>query len=1080
MPRIIYNGNGNTGGNPPPDNTVYNNGDQITLLGNTGNLVRNADIFAYWNSAANGTGTVSGPGAKLTMGASDITVFAQWYTTAGLTAAGHTTHYQFNYDSVLATAALGNIEPARTNQLIAQCEADFSWMKNLFNNIELPYAYPVSILVANLGGGASWGPPITLKGGNSGKDLLRDLMVAEVTEMFMYQQTFLNLPNHGYGFNGVNDEESNGEGLSHYLNEQFEIRDGRPPGLAFNGALWLNSSLPTGTPGSTRLSGDTPPYDYGARFDYVNNTINDNRNTPASGCSVVFLWYLTVQLGFTAAEICQAASPTLAGVYKNLTGDNGDPFPFFKALLDNRFPSNVAQSIPGTNGDNPFPLCMLSFLVDKSTFGRDEVQDVINTQGGRFQNAFWLVIEGFSADTYLSILPTISAFTGNFANFVGAANFVHSGVYVDYENDANSKAPQRIRLSYDIIFTNAVLNNFPAPGTDAVQMELDTSVTINGAIITGSNTATVFELVGGADPYFTNVNPLQGNEFWLSQDLRVFTVTPGINRSPFGNVGTLPVLNSGNNTSLDTGAGFQYAQNLITYLNANYSNPTGTDPFTLLPGQGTAFSDASSVARYTFNLSNIFNPLFFQNYSFAIARVRLRGAAGSNAQNVKVFFRLWETQTADTNFEGDTYPSTFNGAGHPELPLPGSGNHTIPFFATGNNSAALDYQAGSNINKRLIPINSGDSVWAYFVCYLNLYDSSNIVNGQSVSTNWAVGTHHCMVAEIAYDDAPILNTGIVKNPENSDKLSQRNLQFTYSDNPGIPATHRIPQTFEIKPSLTVFDNLGALVNYPDELMIDWKAVPEGSIANIYWPQVNSADVIDLANKLYATHLLSATDPHTIQCKTTKGVTFVPVPASSGENFAGLFTVDLPLGVTAGQEFNIVVRKVSSRRRVTDIQNQFLKNRTPGVVAVRNETDFGDNNNPVIISTAASRQVKNWRYIAGTFQVRIPVTTKDTMLLPEENILAIMKARLQVMSPANKWYPVLVRYIAYIGARVDGLGGDASSIKPSFEGIVPVKQKEDENCKPMPVQRDKCCRWMVGILGIVLFLMFILTLILILK
>ena len=56
-----------------------------------------------------------------------------------------------------------------------------------------------------------------------------------------------------------------------------------------------------------------------------------------------------------------------------------------------------------------------------------------------------------------------------------------------------------------------------------------------------------------------------------------------------------------------------------------------------------------------------------------------------------------------------------------------------------------------------------------------------------------------------------------------------------------------------------------------------------------------------------------------------------------------------------------------------------------------------------------------------------------MLVPEENILAIMKARLQAMSPANRWYPVLQRYILYISARVDGLGGDSGAIKPSIPG-----------------------------------------------
>jgi hypothetical protein len=40
--------------------------------------------------------------------------------------------------------------------------------------------------------------------------------------------------------------------------------------------------------------------------------------------------------------------------------------------------------------------------------------------------------------------------------------------------------------------------------------------------------------------------------------------------------------------------------------------------------------------------------------------------------------------------------------------------------------------------------------------------------------------------------------------------------------------------------------------------------------------------------------------------------------------------------------------------------------------------------------------KTWRYVTGAFQVKIPVTTEDMPLGPEENTLAIMKARLAAL------------------------------------------------------------------------------------
>jgi hypothetical protein len=72
---------------------------------------------------------------------------------------------------------------------------------------------------------------------------------------------------------------------------------------------------------------------------------------------------------------------------------------------------------------------------------------------------------------------------------------------------------------------------------------------------------------------------------------------------------------------------------------------------------------------------------------------------------------------------------------------------------------------------------------------------------------------------------------------------------------------------------------------------------------------------------------------------------------------------------------------------------------------------------------------NWRYVVGTFAVRIPVTTARTMLPLEENTLSIMKWRLGQLEPSNRWVPVLERYIGYIAARVQGLGGRPNTIPP---------------------------------------------------
>ncbi len=38
-----------------------------------------------------------------------------------------------------------------------------------------------------------------------------------------------------------------------------------------------------------------------------------------------------------------------------------------------------------------------------------------------------------------------------------------------------------------------------------------------------------------------------------------------------------------------------------------------------------------------------------------------------------------------------------------------------------------------------------------------------------------------------------------------------------------------------------------------------------------------------------------------------------------------------------------------------------------------------------------------------------------------------------MAPANRWYLVLQRYISYLTARIEGLGGDPNAIPPSPDG-----------------------------------------------
>ncbi len=88
---VTYNGNGYTAGGVPVDVNVYDNGNTVTVRGNTGDLrgpVIQAGItqrLVAWNTMANGSGTDYTPGTgTFTMGSGHVTLYARWTTDASV------------------------------------------------------------------------------------------------------------------------------------------------------------------------------------------------------------------------------------------------------------------------------------------------------------------------------------------------------------------------------------------------------------------------------------------------------------------------------------------------------------------------------------------------------------------------------------------------------------------------------------------------------------------------------------------------------------------------------------------------------------------------------------------------------------------------------------------------------------------------------------------------------------------------------------------------------------------------------------------------------------------------------------
>ena len=76
---VTYNGNGSTGGSVPEDTTNYEQGATVTVLGNTGNLIKDGYFFAGWCVDENGEGTTYTQGQPFVMGTANVTLYARWF-----------------------------------------------------------------------------------------------------------------------------------------------------------------------------------------------------------------------------------------------------------------------------------------------------------------------------------------------------------------------------------------------------------------------------------------------------------------------------------------------------------------------------------------------------------------------------------------------------------------------------------------------------------------------------------------------------------------------------------------------------------------------------------------------------------------------------------------------------------------------------------------------------------------------------------------------------------------------------------------------------------------------------------------
>ncbi len=630
------------------------------------------------------------------------------------------------------------------------------------------------------------------------------------------------------------------------------------------------------------------------------------------------------------------------------------------------FSEHLAQSDVGKS---------VTFITDRSTFGKDEIDTMPSP--AVIDKAFYVLADGFWPDKLgitagtLGNAPTVKP---NITFSPAIAGMSVTVTALEAEDASLPIAPQRFTWVCRISFANS--SGFPANAGETLAVNMT-------ATLGGLSANAQILLIRDPNPW-----EVDGPTSWLSTDLRVFKIRDGDAR--FG-----ATINGNPNA---------YIQQVLTNLNAG----TAGESFDNLA------TDATLELAQKVNGTAMFN--------FAIARVHYRGT--TNISKVRSFFRLFPASTTSTEFDaGTTYRRATSGSDViPLLGLSGAGDLlTIPCFAEprvdSSNTALTAQHDPANVRSMN---GNGSEVFAYFGCWLDINQTQAQFPTHPSPANgpWGSGrksiqqlvrnAHQCLVAEIAFDPAPV-PAGI--SPAASDKLAQRNLSIIESPNPGYASSRRILGTFELRPAKGA-EQLPD--RQPDELLIEWGNLPKDTIASIYIPEVAASQIVALAGTRYANHGISLLDEQTIQLA-VGGISYVPLPPGAAFGLTGLLSLQLPDTIHKGERYTVIVRQVSDTFALP-----------PVVIGIRG-AQRGEAPHEQAVD------VIRWRRVVGSYQLTIPVRTKEVIVGAESRLLSVLRWILEAVPTGDRWHPVFSRYVSLIGERVGGLGGDPDHIKPSPDG-----------------------------------------------
>lgn len=696
------------------------------------------------------------------------------------------------------------------------------------------------------------------------------------------------------------------------------------------------------------------------------------------------------------------------------------------------------------------PRPRIQLILERSTFSQAEALASSN-----FDGAILIIIDGLKPNQFPGGTEGITSLAD--ADFDPAwaptitplepAGLSIIPIDVDSDDPTLSDRLQRITFTYRVQVTAPAAFGFPGDFNHVQVNASLSSPAVSGALTDSAQ----ITLVKSANPFMLDL--ASGNTVpWLSTDLRVFTVVAGAPGS-----GLI------NNAS---------RAQALSFLR-NRINTMTVAQFEALPtGQ-----QASALSPFPTTIS--FPPR--RIYNFAVARVRLP-ASGSSADDVRVFFRIFVSQTtAALTYNESPLGTPIEGykksTGTPPIAVPGVNSAgtewlSFPMFSAERMFPPETQIDDDNLKDGLV---AGASKFYGALIDNNLNDAylpaSPISGGGALSLpTLMMGEHQCIVAQIEFPSTPIPNGA---NPFTTDKLSQRNLALSPVANPGLDASRIALHTFEIEATPHAIG--GGIM--PDELLLQWHGEPpDGVEVHLEISSWDAREVVDLAERFYPRHEIRALSSNTIAVP-GGGVRYVPIPRSDRRQ-TGVITVHFPLGVKENQRFDISVRQVTTRGRQLEIERpkvttisredaaQLLKPEVGVAAAVLPKGAFDLGKNKVLITdlrlldaagdhaliiehpdpedVAAALVAGRWRETIGAFQLGIPVSNKAAMLDYQIRLLSVMRWRAEWLSANNRWYLTFRRYVELIAEKVRDLGGDPSKVPPTPDGIFPLPGKDEDH------------------------------------